>query len=435
MRNELLLESAGAAERAGLAGDAAWRMPQAELPAIPENRMTRQIARVGLFIESSRGSGRALLQGVAKYAHHHGPWSFYWEPGGLEKAWPKLKALELDGLILRDVDKLDEALAFEMPAVVVGHQHSEIPGVLNVVTDSETIGRMAAEHLLACGFKHFAYCGVSASGSEPTSWSKHRMAAFEGRVRESGFTCASHIASASRPLHLQRRRLANWLLSLPKPVGVMACNDDCGSEVMEACKLAGLKVPDTVGVIGADNDEVVCGLSDPALSSVAINFERAGYEAAQALDHLMRRRRDVASRITVHATHVAERKSTDVIAVENPQLARALRFIHDRAREAVSVTDVARAAGLSRRALEKRVREQMSCSVLDEIRRVRTDHIARLLVETHLPVTQIASSCGFEDSQHFARYFRSVKRMSPIEYRKRFAPQLGGATPNLNSKP
>lgn len=380
-----------------------------------------------MFIESSRASGRALLQGVAKYAHHHGPWSFYWEPGGLEKAWPKLKSLELDGLILRDVDQLDEALTFDIPTVVVGHQRGEVAGRLNVVTDSEAVGRMAAEHMLACGFKHFAYCGASSAEGEHTSWSERRLDSFSARLHHAGFGCESFVASlaSSRSLQQERRRLAAWLQALAKPVGVMACNDDCGAEVMEACKLVGLKVPDVVGVIGADNDEVVCGLTDPALSSVAINFERAGYEAAQALDDLMRHRRSGQSQILVQATHIAGRKSTDVIAVENAQLARALRFVRDHARAAISVNDVARSAGLSRRALEKRVREQMSCSVLDEIRRVRTDHIARLLVETHLPVTQIATSCGFEDTQHFARYFRAVKQMSPLEYRKRFAPQLG----------
>jgi LacI family transcriptional regulator len=128
-------------------------------------------------------------------------------------------------------------------------------------------------------------------------------------------------------------------------------------------------------------------------------------------------------KITVLATHVVTRRSTDVIAVEHPQLARALRYIRDHAREPMSVDDVARAAGLSRRALEKRVREQMNRSILDEIRRVRTDHVARLLIETHLTVTQVAAASGFEDAQHFARYFRAVKQVSPVEFRKRFGPQ------------
>lgn len=116
-----------------------------------------RIPKVVLLVESSRASGRALLKGVADYAHYHGPWSFYWEPGGLQSAWPTLQNSDADGIIMRDVDKLDEVLALGIPAVVVGHKRKELPGIVNVVTDSSTIGQMGAEHLLQCGFNHFAY--------------------------------------------------------------------------------------------------------------------------------------------------------------------------------------------------------------------------------------------------------------------------------------
>jgi LacI family transcriptional regulator len=197
----------------------------------------------------------------------------------------------------------------------------------------------------------------------------------------------------------------------------MACNDDLGHEVIAAAKLAGLSVPDDVAVIGVDNDEVVCGLTDPPLSSIAVNFERAGYEAAHVLSGLMR---GVAapSRIIVNPTHVVPRRSTSLLAVEDTYLAKALRFIRDRVEESPSVETVARAAGISRRALEKRFRDSLGRSVLEEIRRVRTDQIARLLVETDLPVAQIAEQLGFADVQHIARYFRSAKAMSPLAYRK-----------------
>jgi LacI family transcriptional regulator len=218
----------------------------------------------------------------------------------------------------------------------------------------------------------------------------------------------------------QRQAMARWLLSLPRPVGLMACNDDCGVQVMEACKVARLPVPDAVGVIGADNDELLCGLADPAMSSVAINFERAGYEAAQALSKLIRHRHDLPGKINVCPTHVVGRRSTDTVAAEDPHVGRALRFMRDHVRESVSVTDVASAAGLSRRALERRFRREIGHSILQETRRLRTDRIARLLVETHLPIGQIADSLGFPDMQHFARYFRAEKRLSPLAYRKRF---------------
>jgi LacI family transcriptional regulator len=378
------------------------------------------IRKVMLLIESSRGSGRALLQGIARYSHDHGPWSFYWEPGGLEKAWPRLKSLDLQGMILRDVGKLEEALEFGIPAVVVGHRKAEVAGLVNVVTDSETIGRLAAEHLLACGFRHFAYCGLKDSPLERATWSRLRGAGFTRRIEEAGYKSCSFTIPAfpKQSMRQERKAIARWLRLLPRPVGVMACNDDCGVQVMEACKLAALAVPDVVGVVGADNDEAVCGLSDPPMSSVAINFERAGYEAAQALDQMMRKVRGVPARITVSPTHIVARRSTDVVAVEDLHLVKALRFIRDHTREPVLVSQVAAAAGLSRRALERRFRQRIGHSILHEIRRLRSELIAHLLIETHLTVGQIADAMGFADVQHFARYFRAAKQMTPLAYRK-----------------
>jgi len=383
---------------------------------------TSRIPKVILLIESSRASGRALLKGVADYVNQHEQWSFYWEPGGLEKAWPTLRTIGADGIILRDVEKVEEALASGLPAVVIGHRQSEIPGMINVVTDSEAIGRLGAEHLLHCGFKHFAFCGYSKTSIERTAWSEIRRDFFSQRIREAGFGNPAHHVWSAIPMDWsnERRLMASWLKSLPQPVGLMACNDDCGQRVMDACKLAGLSVPDRVGVIGADNDEVVCGLTDPPLSSVVINFERAGYDAAQALDGLMRRSHGVPRRITVVASHVVARRSTDFVAAEQPHLAKALQFIRDQARGNVSVDEVARAAALARRVLEKRFRNLLGRSILQEIRRVRTEKIARLLVETELSVAQIADMLEFSDAQHIARYFRAGKQVSPRSYRNTY---------------
>lgn len=376
--------------------------------------MTR-MPKIVLLIESSRASGRAILNGVANYARHHDPWSFFWEPGGLEKVAPMLKSLNADGIILRDLDKLREVHAFGIPAVVVAHSRKEIPGLINVVTDSQKIGSMAAEHLLRCGFKCFAYCGY-----RRTPWAEQRGKSFTEQIHAAGFEVSEYLTPPPAQVNWpkERRVLAKWLQSFPKPVGIMACNDDIGVQTLEACKLAGLAVPDAVGVIGVDNDEIVCGLADPAMSSVALNFERAGYESAQALDQLMRKLADTPPQIIVQATHIVARRSTDVVAVEDLAVARAMRFIRDQTRGPVTVAEVARAAGLSRRVLERRFRHEFNSSIQTEIRRVRTDQIARLLMETHMPVTEIAESLGFPDVQHFARYFRAGKQVSPLAYRR-----------------
>jgi LacI family transcriptional regulator len=380
-----------------------------------------KIPKVILLIESSRESGRALLRGIASYAYHHGPWSFYWEPAGLEKGRRSSVALEADGVIARDVDVApgEKGLVRRLPGVVIGHWHKEAPGRANVVTDSAAIAGMAAEHLLGCGFRHFGYCGY-----RNASWSAARRDVFASKIREAGFEVRMHEVHEVRPDGIAehekkvRESIFRWLRSAPRPIGLMACNDDLGKEIVEACRQAGLRVPDDVAIIGADNDEVVCGLSNPPLSSVAINFERAGYEAAGVLDHLMRGARRVPERIMVRASHVVPRQSTDILAVEDAGLAKALRFVRDHARTAMTVEQTAAAAGLSRRVLEKRFRKYLKHSALEEIRRVRTDQIARMLVETEQPVGQIAETLGFEDVQHVARYFRAGKGLSPLAYRK-----------------
>jgi len=388
-----------------------------------------RVPKVILLIESSRASGRALLRGIADYSRHHGPWSFSWEPAGLEKVQPLLETGDADGIILRDVEEVEEIAAYGVPTVVVGHGKTEIPGMVNVVTDSEAIGRMGAAHLLSCGFKHFAFCGYEKTSLEKTTWSEIRRKSFCRCVREAGFEPPADfiLSTIGKDWSKEWHSLAHWLKALPKPAGVMACNDDCGQRVMEVCKLTGLTVPDLVGLIGADNDEVVCGLTDPPMSSVAINFERAGYEAASALDGLMRQSRVVPPRITAAALHVVARRSTDFVAADDWHVAKALRLIRDRARRGVTVSEVAQSSGLSRRALEKRFRKMLGRSVLDEIRRVRTDQIAQLLVETDLPVAQIADLLGFADTQHIARYFRAGKHTSPLAYRKTYgSPRLVG---------
>jgi len=364
-----------------------------------------------------------MLRGIAQYAHHHGPWSFDWEPGGLEKIWPKLKSLSPNGVILRDVDKVEEVLSFGVPAVVVGHGRTEVSGLVNVVTDSEAIGQMAAEHLIRCGFKRFAFCGMGVADESDLPWSELRRKSFSERIKKAGLEYYDFPAHAPEGSSWPRERtaMARWLQSLPKPLGLMACNDDRARQVVEACKLAGVSVPNDIGIIGTDNDDVVCGLSDPALSSVSINFEAAGYESAAALDALMRGK-PAPDRIIVRATHIVVRRSTDVVAVEDEGVAKAVRFIRTSARKGdLNVNEVARAAGLSRRLLEKRFRAELGCSVLKEIRRVRTDKIAQLLVETKMPVYEIGESLGFSDIQHFARYFRAARQMSPLAYRKKFA--------------
>jgi LacI family transcriptional regulator len=284
------------------------------------------------------------------------------------------------------------------------------------VTDTERIGHMAAEHLLERGLRHFAY-----SGFKNTPWSELRGEMFARKIETAGFSVATYAAPAHPDRHSWKKelqRMAEWLRSLPRPLGLMACNDDNGQHVIEACKIAGLRVPDEISVLGTDNDELVCELSDPPLSSIALNFRRAGYESAQLLDQLMRGRRSSGGTILVPATGVVTRQSTEIWAVEDVAVSKALRFINDHASELLHVDRVARAAGVSRRVLEKRFRARLNRSVLHQIRRARVDRICHLLGETNQSISQIALSLGYSGVEHIARYFRAEKKMTPLNYRR-----------------
>ncbi|MFB3903721.1 MAG: substrate-binding domain-containing protein [Acidobacteriota bacterium] len=378
--------------------------------------------RVLLLVESSRSSGRELLRGIAEYAKLHGPWSFCWEPRGLETAVPRLRDWRPDGIIMRDYNPHDDTIPGEVPAVSVGHCRDQVPGVVSIVSSSEAIADMAANHLFDCGLRRFGYCGY-----DDKPWSVRRQRQFVSRVKGAGFQVSEYQPDcdpASLTWDRELPQLVKWLRSLDKPVGLMACNDDRAQQVSEACKVAGIKVPDEVALIGVDNDQLVCEFSDPPLSSVELDFHRSGFEAANVLHMLMSGQQAENLTIPVDPTRVVARRSSEILAVEDKAVSKALSYIRQDPRRPIRVDEVARAAALSRRVLEKRFRACLGRSVMHEIRRVRTDHIARLLVETDLTIQQIGAEMGFGGIEHIARYFREEKGISPLAYRREHGRRL-----------
>lgn len=368
-----------------------------------------------LPIESSRGSGRDLLKGIVNYSRIHGPWSFHWEPAGLDEVLPRLKDIKADGIILRDSKRITEILNMSIPMILVRHSQQELPGQITVVTDSDTIGRMAAEHLLERGLKYFAYCGL-----EGYSWSLHRRDAFRISIEKAGFNTDVFDCMRFPSWNDDRSRLTEWIVHLPKPVGMMCCNDDLGHQITQICKSCGIPIPDDIAIIGVDNDELVCGLSDPPLSSVAVNFERAGFECAALLDRLMQGIEVNKENVVVHATHIVTRRSTDIARVDDPEVAKAIQFIRNSGNKPIHVNDVVAAVSLTRRVLEKRFRKCLHRSILDEIRQTRANAISQMLVETNYSMLQIALSLGFSGTEHISRYFKKKKGMSLLQFRKKY---------------
>ena len=319
---------------------------------------------------------------------------------------------------MRDSERLEAVLRFGFPVIIIEHHSSNIPDLVHLVTDSHTIGRLAGDHLMHCGFKNFAYCGFD---NKP--WSVARCLSFNKLITSAGYSCSVYkhpFSPKSITWEKEQKYMVEWLKALPTPIGLMTCNDDRSQQVLQACKLADLKVPEEISIIGVDNDELICNLSDPPLSSVSINFERAGYEAAAALDQMMKGQIVDKTEILVHPTHIVQRQSTDITAINDQEVARAVNYIRNQAKENLGVENVVRVTALSRRILEKRFRKFLGRTILDEIHRVRTNQIAQMLVETNLSILEIAMTFGFQGTEHIARYFHKEKGMNLINYRMQY---------------
>jgi len=382
-----------------------------------------QFKRVILLIEKSRAFGRGLLQGIARYSRLHGnclffdEQTFYLSNNTGTNLIRSIKSICADGIIMPQTGRTEDILALGLPTIISDVREKRADRY-TILTDGRSAGKMAAEHFLDRGFKNFAFCGPDA-----VFWSDERAAGFTKRIQQAGFKTSSCNQPANRRAYSRqklRRNLSQWLNSLPKPAAVLLCNDELARIALELCKTAGINVPDEIALMGVDNDELLCGLANPTLSSIALNTERAGYQAAALLDRLMSDEKIPYQDIIVQSTHVAQRLSTDILAIEDPQVKKAAKFIKDNATRAISVRDVAESTSLSRREMERRFQKLLGRTIYKQIRRARAAQISKMLTETNLTISKIALSLGFKSVEHIARYFKKEYGISPTQYRARY---------------
>jgi LacI family transcriptional regulator len=385
--------------------------------------------KVALSMEIVSDYDRGLLRGIGRFSRLCGPWLLSINGRDSELGW--LKA-EFTGIIarVRSLKQADGIKASNLPAVIIEASMEELATsehlkeFSEIIDDSSAIAKMAADHFFERGLKSFAFCGW-----EKCPWSIRREQAFYRIVAERGFPCFTYRIDPPKSALLgntvvsfakKHSPLAGWLKSLPRPTGVMACNDMCGRNVLEACAAAGVSVPAHLAVLGVDNDELVCELSRPPLSSVALGLEQAGYQAAFLLSELMANRSERRKQVVqVRPLHVVERRSGDLIIKDDALVARALHFIKDRVGLGIRVPDVVDEAGVSRRTLERRFFRANFRSLGFEIRRSRLDRAKALLQETGLSVRCVAAEAGFSGTRMFYRIFRQMEGCSPTTFRRR----------------
>lgn len=387
-------------------------MPRPRLPRL------RPRPRVALCVETSLASGRDMLLGIARYASAFGPWSIYHEPSSLSEAVPRgFARWRGDGIIARvtDAATADMLTRTGIPVVdILGESRSDRLPLVHV--DNAAISELAAKHLLERGFRSFAFCGM-----EGFRWSRERQVAFDGYLAAKGYRVDAYLISEATRKRAdwdeQLDRMGDWIARLPKPVGVMISNDPLGRRFLEACQRANVAVPDEAAVVGVDNDEPVCAVSDPPLSSVIAGHEQVGYEAARLLDRLMAGG-TARTPIYVAPEGLVTRMSTDALAIGDPDVARAMRFIREHACDGIGVDDVARHACLSRSTLKRRFASAANRTVRDAIQEARLKRATELLTNTNLPIGQVAQQAGFLHQEYFGAVFKAETGLTPFAFRR-----------------
>jgi LacI family transcriptional regulator len=377
---------------------------------------------VALIIETSKAYGREILLGISRYLRLHGPWSiFTHERGQNDPDPPWLARWDGDGIITRSLDfkQCRRAHKRDIPVVSLRHlfEHPEFPSVF---PDQRLIGERVAAHFISRGFRHFGYCGVPGD----KLWDRRRHAAFTRMVEESGGDWheykPTYMADAEANWQKEQEAMIAWLEELSKPAAIMTAHDSQGAQVLDACRRAGIPVPDEVAVVSVDNDPVLCEIASPPLSSLDQNAQKLGFEAAALLDRMMRGEIIEPTNYFFEPGEIITRQSSDIIAVKDANVAKAVRFIRENAFRDISSKAIAQAAGVSRRALEKKFRASTGRTPMEEVHDIRLRRIKQLLTETTRILPDIAEQCGFTYHEYMSRFFKKRTGLTPGIYRKKY---------------
>lgn len=390
-------------------------MPRPSRPRIPSS----PAPHVALLIETSLASGREILRGIAEYVREHGPWSLFHSPGGLHESDPGwLRRWQGDGIIAR-VASRGRAKLLErsgLPVVdVLGLRPAS--GFPLVHVDDAAIARLAADHFRERGFQRFAFYGIRGE-----TWSEQRREAFVGSLDPLApppdVFEVSRYALQTTPWEGRQDRLARWLSGLAKPVGLLISSDQRGPDVLEACRRGGALVPEEVAVVGVDDDEPLCEVCNPPLSSVVPDHRQVGYQAAALLDDLMKGHPPPTGPRLIAPKGLTTRTSSDVLAVNDPLVAAALQFIRAWACNNIGVDRVVQAAGTSRSVLQRRFRLALGRTIHDQLISQRIKNAVQLITGTELSLAAIAEKSGFRHQEYMGAVFKARLGRSPAELRK-----------------
>lgn len=379
--------------------------------------------RLILLTDFTEAFAHNLLRGILEYSKGREPWVVcrmppaYKQTYGIEGVLKWAKQWKADAIIAQ-FDDHDPVDLFRQNGIVALAQDykSRFTTIPNITSRYHQTGKKAADFFLQKGFQHFAYYGY-----KEVVWSAERGAGFRDRIAEKGYGAQFYEyqkQSLDNLWYYDSQPLADWLRSLPPHTALMACDDTLANRAMEMCRLSGIHIPEQIAVLGVDNDDITCNLSDPPLSSVSLNIARGGYDAAQLIERLIKHPTAAYEDIIIHSGTIIERLSTDIYAADDPEILTVLRYIHQHLANPLKVEEIVKQVPLSRRLLEIRFKQVTGQSIHQYIFDLRMERFSQLLLASNDPIADLGMQVGLTDAKNLARQFKTWKGCTPMAYRK-----------------
>ena len=380
--------------------------------------------RLLIISDFTESFSHKLLAGIVDYSRRKEQWIVRRMPPsykaqiGIQGLLRVSKEWDVDA-ILGQFEPTDDLTTLTNNGIVVIAQDfkQRFASVPNVTGDYIGTGKMAARFFIDRGFKNFGFFGFN-----DVCWSDERCEGFRREVEAAGFGSsfyAYRMQEIDMVWYYQRNRLREWLQMIPKPIAIMACDDNQGENLIEACHSVGIKIPSEVSVIGVDNDETLCSLGSTTLSSIQVDIEEGGRQVAALVERLVADKTAPAKDVILQPVKIVNRMSTAAFATQDQQILRAILFIHRNVRKKISVADVTAEAALSRRLLERRFKDVTGKTLYEYITELKLKDFAEQLVETDEQVMTIALSMGENDTKSISRRFKQLYGCTPLQWREK----------------
>ena len=381
------------------------------------------MARLLFITDYTEQFAYRLLKGIINYSETTGSekWVVYRMPSSYRRKFGMKGILNWAlkwkaDVVVGQFDPEDDVSVFRENGIVAFAQDyiAKFDSIPNITADYHLTGTMAAEHFLVRGFHNFAFFGYNG-----VCWSNERYEGFRSRVNRAGYEVLMYDCQNIDDLwYYNPGNLSKWLLNLPKPVAIMACDDNQGNLLLNVCNSCGIRIPDEVAVIGVDNDEILDNLSDPTLTSIDVDIERGGYEVAQMALRMMRDPSYKPSDIYLRPVSVITRMSTSVFATKDKEIVTALQYISRNVDRRIFVPDILKEVPLSRRLLEMRFKKVTGNTIYNYISRQRIERFAYYLLHSTDTIAEISAKMAEPDPKSLCRRFKAIKGCTPSEYRE-----------------